>query len=208
MSEPIPIVIEETMLMQLVRDIIGMGIPVEMKNGPRAMSVSQVRGGRCEITISSLRTVGTDERRENKVQVPDPDNVGQFIEVLEEEYVRLREATISFRFESDAGPNVRLSSYNLAECLRNALYQREYRIRLKQCGCAVQKLEATQDFDMTWDNRRVDVAVLDMQVNIGYSQVRTPDGWFTTVVGLERDPTIITPGQVNGDGTGGGWFPP
>lgn len=199
------IVIEEAMLVQVVKEIIGRGIKVEVRNRPMGHAFAPgLRGARVEIVVPRvLRKVGEDERRENKVFV---DVDGAPVEQLEEEYVCTREGTISFRVECDSGIRVDLRAVNLAEDLRNAFRRSEWRDRLRACGFAVADMREIVDLEFAWDDRMIDVAILDVDFNATYSYTISDADYFTRVNDdanhVPRDPDIPTPEQPEGSG---GW---
>lgn len=185
------IVIEEAMLLQVIREIVGRGIRVELRNRPMAAAFASVRGARVEVVVpSSFRKIGEDERRENVVTVGG-------VEQLEVEYVCTREATLSIRFESDSGARAELRAANIAEDVRNAFFRKVWRDRLRACGFAVATMNNIQDFEATWDNRAIDVAVLDIEVNASYSYTEASADYFDHVNDernrVPRDESIPTP---------------
>ncbi len=189
------IIIEEAMFLQVIKEIVGRGIKIELRNRPSGAAFAAVRGARVEIVLpSSWRKIGEDERRENIVLVGG-------VEQLEEEYVRTREGTISIRVECDSGIRVDLRATNIAEDIRNALRKQRWRDRIRECGIAVATMRNVIDTEMVWDERAIDVAVLDIDVNATYSDKDQDADYFTVVNEgnrVPRDRTIPTPEYPNG----------
>lgn len=172
--------IDEQALKQIVQDILGMGIRVQMKNEPMGFAVAYLnglqhpaaRGARGEIKIGQLRKIGEDETilRDTNTDAPYT------------EYIRYREGTISFRFESDSGSLQTVRAMDLAETVRNAFYETKWRDRLREeCNFAIGTMQDIEDLDYSWDNRQIDVAILDVQINHTYSTIDADPDYFTKV---------------------------
>lgn len=192
------IVLNEEKFIALIKSIVGGGINVELRNRPQAAAFADYRGARIELVMPQNLRELSNERREHVVVVDG-------VEQLNEEYVAMREGTIDVRVESDSGASQEHRAINIAESIRNALYRQGIRDRLRNdCGFAIAATDIV-DLEYAWDDRLIDVAILTLEINVGYSKVSEGADYFNRVNNaneVPRDPNIPTIDQPDGDG---GW---